>query len=396
MVRRLFALAVAVAVAAAVTTTAGAQQKVRIGFSIGKTGLLAAACPVQGEAYELWRTQVNAKGGLDIGGQGKRMIEFVEYDDGSDAAKAVQIYEKLITDDKVDLVLAPCATYIHIAIVPVLEKHGMPTVGNTSISAQVRDLKAKNMFFVYPLPDQMALSLAEFLASQKIKSISLTALQLTFSLEAKKFLLPELKKRNIAVAFDQEYPPDIKDMTSIISGMKKANAEAVVALTYPGDSVLYMTAAREQSLTPSSGFHLVVLGPSHPFFVEKFGKNAEGILSLGMYSHKNAKWSRAKPFYDAHVAKYKKAPDVVDTTVAYASVEVMEQAVSKAGLDRAKLRAVLGSETFDTILGPAKFKDGYNEKLPAGWAQIQGGINEIVWPAEIATGKFVPKGAWTN
>ncbi len=396
MMKRVLAAAAAVLAIAAYSTAADAQQKVRIGYSVGKTGLLAAACPVQKEAYELWRDQVNAKGGLEIGGQGKRMIEFVEYDDASDAAKAVQIYEKLISDDKVDLLLAPCATYIHIAIVPVLEKHGFPVVGNTSISAQVRDLKAKNIFFVYPLPDQMAVSLANFLADQKVKSVSMIALQLTFSLEAKKFLLPELAKRNIKVAFDQEYPPDVKDMTSIVAGMKRANAEAIVALTYPGDSVLYMTAAREQSLTASSGFHLVVLGPSHPFFVEKFGKNAEGIISLGMYSHKNAKWPRAKGFFDAHVAKYKKAPDVVDTTVGYASAEVLEQAVAKAGIDRAKLRQVLGADTFETILGPAKFKDGYNSILPAGWAQIQNGINEIVWPADIATGKFISKGQWMN
>jgi branched-chain amino acid transport system substrate-binding protein len=91
MMKRLLAAAAAIAVVAALSTSADAQQKVRIGYSVGKTGLLAAACPVQKEAYELWRDQVNEKGGLQVGTQGKRMIEFVEYDDASDAAKAVQI-----------------------------------------------------------------------------------------------------------------------------------------------------------------------------------------------------------------------------------------------------------------------------------------------------------------
>ena len=162
MISRLLTVLAAVATLGLITT-AQAADTVRIGYSIGKTGILAGACPVQKEAYELWRDQVNARGGLDIGGKEKLMIEFVEYDDQSDASKAVQIYDKLITDDKVDLLLAPCATYIHVAIVPVLERNGFPVVGNTSISAMVRDLTAKNLFFVYPLPDQMSASLAELL-----------------------------------------------------------------------------------------------------------------------------------------------------------------------------------------------------------------------------------------
>ena len=374
-------------------SAADAADPIRIGFSIGRTGILAGACPVQSEAYELWRDQVNARGGLDIGGKEKRMIEFVVYDDQSDASKAVQIYDKLITDDNVDLLLAPCATYIHVAIVPVLERNGFPVVGNTSISAMVRDLKAKNMFFVYPLPDQMSESLAELLVSQNVKTVALTALQLTFSLEAKKFLLPELKKRGIKVVFDQEYPPDLKDMTTIIAGMKRANPDAVLALTYPSDSLLYMTAAREQSLNPN--FQLVILGPSHPFFLDKFGANAEGIISLGMYNQNNPNWPRAKPFYDAHVKKYNKPPDVVDTVVAYASVEVLEQAVAKAGIDRDKLRGALQTMRFETILGPTKFDETNNNVLlPAGWVQVQKGVNEVIWPPSIATSKFQAKPNW--
>ena len=358
------------AFAVGLAAQADAADPVRIGYSLGRTGILAGACPVQSEAYELWKDQVNARGGLNIGGKEKRMIEFVEYDDQSDPSKAVQIYEKLITDDKVDLLLAPCATYIHVAIVPVLERAGFPVVGNTSISATVRDLNAKNMFFVYPLPDQMSASLAELLQSQNVNTVALATLQLTFSLEAKKFLLPELKKRGIKIVFNQEYPPDLKDMTTIIAGMKRANPDAVLALTYPADSLLYMTAAREQSLNPD--FQLVILGPSHPFFLDKFGKNAEGIVSLGMYNQNNQNWPRAKPFYDAHVAKYGKPPDVVDTVVGYASVEILEQAVAKAGIDRDKLRSALQSMRFDTILGPAKFDETNNNVLlPAGWVQVQ-------------------------
>ena len=63
--------------------------------------MLAGATTAQMNTYELGREQVNAAGGMNVGGT-KRKVEFVTYDDQSKPEQAVRIYEKLITDDKVD------------------------------------------------------------------------------------------------------------------------------------------------------------------------------------------------------------------------------------------------------------------------------------------------------
>ena len=88
--------------------SAQADKPLRIGFSMARTGMLANATPSQMNTYELWREQTNAKGGMDVGGV-RRKVEFVVFDDQSKPEQAVRIYEKLITDDKVDLLLAPWA-----------------------------------------------------------------------------------------------------------------------------------------------------------------------------------------------------------------------------------------------------------------------------------------------
>ena len=77
---------------------AQAAEPVKIGFSLSKTGMFASAIPSQLNVYELWKDEVNAAGGLDVGGE-RRPIGFISYDDQSDPANAVKIYEKLITDD---------------------------------------------------------------------------------------------------------------------------------------------------------------------------------------------------------------------------------------------------------------------------------------------------------
>ena len=115
---------------------AQAAEPVRIGYSIAKTGLFAQAAPSQITAYELWANQVNAAGGLDVAGE-RRPVELVWFDDESDPAKSAQIYEKLISDEKVDLLLAPWGTPHHLNVAGVVERHGFPMVGNTAASVAV-------------------------------------------------------------------------------------------------------------------------------------------------------------------------------------------------------------------------------------------------------------------
>ena len=91
--------------AAAAWAAPAAAAEVGIGYSIAKTGLFAPAAPSQINAYNLWADQVNAAGGLNIGGKEKRKIKLIQYDDRSNPGNAVRIYEKPITQDKVDLLL---------------------------------------------------------------------------------------------------------------------------------------------------------------------------------------------------------------------------------------------------------------------------------------------------
>ena len=126
--------------------SAQAADPVRIGFSLPLTGIFAPAAPSQKNAYELWREQVNAKGGLDVAGT-KRMVEFVSYDDQSDPGQAAKIYEKLIAQDKVDLLLGPWGTPHHFAVAGVLERYKFPMVGDTAASVQLRDLKPGYIWF---------------------------------------------------------------------------------------------------------------------------------------------------------------------------------------------------------------------------------------------------------
>jgi branched-chain amino acid transport system substrate-binding protein len=389
MMKTLAIVAAAIGVAIAGIGGASAADPVRIGFSLPKTGIYAPAAPSQENAYDLWRDQVNAGGGLDVAGT-KRPVEFVMYDDQSDPAQAAKIYEKLIVQDKVDLLLGPWGTPHHVAVAGVLERHKFPMVGDTAASVILRGMKPGYIWFpTSALPDEMGKQLPLLLKAQGVKTVAITTAQYPFSLENKKYIEEGLKANGIDVVSDSEYPVDIRDMTALITKVKDANPDAELSLSMPGDSVLYMRQSKELGFTPKVQFMLV--GPTATFFTKIFGDQLEGLVTMGHWSPSQKAWPEAKPFFDAYEAKFKEPPDYLDSALSYESCQILQQAVAKVGLDHEKLRAEFASDTFNTIDGPVKFNGVVNATTPTMFLQFQKGVYEIVWPQSSATAALEKK-----
>ncbi|PYN92182.1 MAG: hypothetical protein DMD91_32735, partial [Candidatus Rokuibacteriota bacterium] len=104
------------AVLATTVIVAHAQGPIRIGASMSLTGTYAKLGRNQHEGYKLCERDLNAKGGL-LG----RKVEMVVYDDQSMPATAVRLYEKLITEDKVDGVMGPYSSPVTEAVANVTE-----------------------------------------------------------------------------------------------------------------------------------------------------------------------------------------------------------------------------------------------------------------------------------
>ena len=382
-------LAVAVALAGAVQ----AADPIRIGFSHSKTGYAAQAWPSQGNAYTLWREQVNAKGGLLLPDGTRRKIELVTYDDKSDPAEVVRVYEKLIVGDKVDLIMAPWGTPFHFALAGLVERYKFPLIGNTAASVKIREFKPGYIWFVTAMfPDLIAEELAKMMKQLGIKTVAINTLQSDFALEVKTFVVPALKKNGFEIVVENNYPPGIKDMTAMLLKVKRANPDAVLSFSYPPDSVLYVNQAREIGI--NSKFQLVLIGPTIDFFGKIFGPAVHGIVTIGHWNQNVKQWPRAKAFYDTYKKRWGIEPDALDTALAYMSCEILEQAVAKAGLDREKLREIISSETFDTINGKVKFKGVANTITPVGFLQLQKDGTQMIWPPDFATAKYQSKGPW--
>ena len=101
---------------------------IKIGYAISRTGPFAPGAQVTQEPnYLLWAEQVNEAGGLNVKGQ-KRKIELISYDDRSEVETAVRTFEKLMTTDKVDLILPPWGSTMNFAVAPLANRNGYPVL----------------------------------------------------------------------------------------------------------------------------------------------------------------------------------------------------------------------------------------------------------------------------
>src|SRR3954464_11125358 len=115
-IKLLMAAVAAFVVAITAAAPAFAQQPIKIGIGIAQTGALGGGGKAALLALQMWRDDVDAKGGL-LG----RKVDLISYDDQTNPAVVPGIYTKLLDIDKVDLLIAPYGTNVTAPIMPLVK-----------------------------------------------------------------------------------------------------------------------------------------------------------------------------------------------------------------------------------------------------------------------------------
>lgn len=405
MTRRFRILAAALAVGFAGTLSlaasnqALAQDKIKIGYAISKTGPNAGGANItQIPNYQLWVKELNDKGGLMIGG--KRVpVEVIEYDDRSNSEEAVRAVERLITQDKVDLLLPPWGTGLNLAVGPVFNKYGYPQLTFSAVTDQAPALVKRwpNSFWFLGTSVQYIDALVDLLSKQqKAGKINGTVAMISvadgFGIDLSKAARDGLTKAGFKLAMDKSYPIGTQDMSPLISEAQRSGADTFIAFSYPPDTVAINDQSKVASFAPKVMFTGV--GTGFPLFPQRFGANVEGIMSLGGWDPNNA---GTVEYRKRHVAMHSRDPDYWGSQLGYVSLQMLEQAVERVGkIDRAAIIKELQTGTFDTVLGKIKLVDNMPPKGTYAYiGQWQNGMFTGVAPAGANMKDMViPKPAW--
>ncbi|MBX9845796.1 MAG: ABC transporter substrate-binding protein, partial [Xanthobacteraceae bacterium] len=237
--RNALRLVAAAALASLIGLSGAAAQggpPIKVGAGLSLTGGSAPAGKMLQAAIELWREDVNAKGGL-LG----RQVEFISYDDQSTPSNVPGIYTKLITVDKVDLLLGPYATNFVAPAMPTIMQHNKMTFSLTAIGIN-RHFNYPKYFSMVPVgPDGVnafSKGFFEVAAAQKPKpqTVALLGADAEFARSAIDGAKEELKKHGLRIVYDQSYPPATTDFTPMVRAIQATNADIVYIGAYPPDN----------------------------------------------------------------------------------------------------------------------------------------------------------------
>lgn len=381
----------------AFTGTALAKDKIVIGQAISLSGPLAGAVSIAGgPIYELWVEEVNKQGGIYVKEYGKKLpVELKRYDDKSDIGTMTNLLEKLITDDKVDFIFPPWGTAWLFAAAPIANKYEYILIGGPGAAAKLKALHLPYFFQVLNFSDTQAPAIAELYKEMGVRSIAMISRGDLHGIEYANLLVPLLKKSGIEIKMNKTFPPDIKDMSSLLKEAKSLNVDAFYAAAYPEGGMLLTGQAIELGINFKS-FFITVLPFSPNLYRDTFGTTTvEGVMGGGAW---NAKTSPgAKDLVDKHIAKFGIEPDYWGALFYYSSLEHFKQAIEKAGtLDQKKIRDIMAAERFETALGPFWYdKNHFFVNHPGQVGQWQNGVFEVIDPGEKRTAPpLYPKPEW--
>jgi branched-chain amino acid transport system substrate-binding protein len=349
----------AVAVPALFSAPAEAQQPpIKIGFSMSLTGPLGAGGKSALIAMEIWRDDVNAKGGL-LG----RQVEFVYNDDQTNPARVPAIYTKLIEVDNVDLVVSSYGTNVIAPAMPIVMRKQM--VFPALLGLAVNDAFNYDRYFQImpagPVPkEDWSRGFIQLAKEKGLKSIALAAADAEFAQNAVTGARKLAQEAGFQIVYDKSYPPPTTDFAPIVRAIQATNPDVVFVASYPPDSVGMVKAANELGLKTKL-FGGGMVGLQYASIQKNLGPMLNGIVNYDF-------WVPAPtlnfPGIDTFLKKYqeKAGPAGVDPLGhylppwAYSYMQVLGQAVEATkSLDQGKLAEHMRKSTYETIVGPVKF-----------------------------------------
>jgi branched-chain amino acid transport system substrate-binding protein len=350
-----------------------------LGGAISMTGQYAEPAGRQVNSIKLWVDEVNGRGGL----LGHKVVLRL-LDDKSDVQTSIKLYEKLITEDKVDVVLGPYSSGITEAVANVTERYKTPFIAYGASASPIWEKGRRYIFNIVAVAETFqkgAVHLAKQAGATKIAIIG----------------QDWAKTLGLDVVLEENYPAKQTDFTALLQKIKAAGADAVFSNSYFADAAAQLRQMRELNL--NFKVYSSTVGPALPNFAEQLGPTAEYVLGFSLWEPLPAilKNPGMKEFIERYEKRYSEKPNY-HAGGAYGALQATEAALQKAGsFDNEKLRDAMASIDVMTVFGRYKVDDKGMNSHEGITFQILKGQRRVVWPEKWAETKAeLPMPEWNK
>jgi len=269
---------IGVAFLAAFAITAGAQPTaapgpqafelpLRIGASMSLSGPYQRIGREIHHGWELWVEQVSARGGI-LG----RRVELVLYDDASDPEMAARLYESLITEDQVDLILGPYSTPLTLSASTVTEQYRYPMIAPGASGTDIWTRGYHYVFGIYTLAPYNMDGAIDIAVKNGYRTVAIvnenSAAQKEIGASAKR----KAREMGLQVVFREEFESDVRDVSPVLTRVRPLNPDVLIGATYPDESTLIVRQLKDLDWAPK--MVALTAGPGLPGFYDTLGPGA--------------------------------------------------------------------------------------------------------------------------
>jgi len=319
------------------------EPAIIVGAVISQTGAHAELATEYAKGIELWRDEVNAAGGL-LG----RRIELRVLDDASRAALAGPLYQRLIREEKADLLIGPYGSAATLVAAAEAEHARRVMVNGAGQMPSIHGRAPRYLFQTAPPYSSYGEGILQIAAQAGYRRLFILARDDAGSLEmaeaAHAGAQKELESRGVEV-----YRPGTADFAPLVAKARTAQAEAWIAFGDVRDAAEMVKTFKRLDYAPPLFF---ARGASHPRFIALVGQDAE--FALGAVDFDPRLGEPARAFAGAFAAKWGATPGL-PAAQGYTAGVVLAAAVRGAGtLDQEKLRSALTTAEVPTPLGTYK------------------------------------------
>jgi branched-chain amino acid transport system substrate-binding protein len=376
--------------AAGTVAPASGQNPIVVGASISQTGRLAVTAAYVNQAYQIWVDDVNAKGGL-LG----RPVMLKVYDDKSDPGTGAKLYEKLVVDDKVDLVVGPYSTPVTAAASTVTEKYKKVMVAPMAAGDALWKRGYRYLIQTLTPSSLYYVGVVDIALDRGFKTVALFSEDSEALRVATPAVVELAQKKGLTIVHNEYFPRGTTDFSAILTRIKALRADVLICGCYEPESILSVRQSKELDYNPKLLF--AGHGAAVSEFYKALGKDAELALASDHWDPRMKTPGNAE-FVERFKKKYGREP-IYHAAGTYGAMQVLEAAVRKAGsLDQDRIRQALVELDMQTIFGHYKVNEtGAQVGKTAVIVQWQGGKKEIVWPGDTATANaMLPAPPWAE
>jgi branched-chain amino acid transport system substrate-binding protein len=393
---------------ASASSSASSSTPITIGASLSLTGDFSADGQAFQKGYELWASDVNAKGGL-LG----RQVQLKILNDNSSPTQVATNYTTLFGSYHVDLAFGPFSSLLTTPSASVAAHYGYALVegagGAPSVFASPANVAAHNVFDVsLPIEDEM-IPFVNWVASlppnERPKTAAYPMADDPFADPPVQLAQQKLQALGVKTVYSKIFPEEPASYKPAADQVAASGAQAVLLGSTDVPTVAaFMQAFEQQHYNPK--MFICAAGPDQgAAFTSAVGKgNATGMMvPNGWYPGYSNPESQA--MVNEYVAKYGGSPSDINADVAeaYSVGQVMAQAVTATGgTNNAKIISYLHSGvTLNTVQGPVKFDElGKNASAAAftfQWQSAGTAFNQVLPTSASGSVPIInPKPNWTS